>query len=127
MSESNAAGSKISSRRSIVAGFPEGALLVFDLTPWRRMPLACSTSAHCARSPFVHGWCSLPNDGCATSRERMRLVVVVRLLNSRIGFQKPLLLRYGLWNGMPFFRSTWISGRSMNEQDARNITVLNVG
>jgi hypothetical protein len=42
----------------------------------------------------------------------------------RIGFQYPLARRYGLWNGIPFFLRTAIIGRSMYEQDARNITDL---
>ena len=42
----------------------------------------------------------------------------------RSGFQKPLVLRYGLWNGMPRFRSVATTGCSMYEQAARNITVL---
>ena len=42
----------------------------------------------------------------------------------RSGFQNPFVLRYGLWNGMPFLRRIATSGWSMYEQDARNITVF---
>ena len=42
----------------------------------------------------------------------------------RNGFQKPLVFRYGLWNGMPRFRSAATTGCSMYEQAARNITDL---
>ena len=41
-----------------------------------------------------------------------------------MGFQKPLLLRYGLCNGMEFLRSVATMGRSMYEQEATNRMLL---
>src|ERR1035441_4446330 len=87
------------------------------------MPFESSHSPHNAKSRFVHARWPSPNAGWATSRERMRLALEP-FLPIRSGFQNPFVLRYGLWNGMPFLRSIATSGWSMYEQDARNITVL---
>ena len=58
-----------------------------------------------------------------TSSARIRLAVEPRLPIAERVPEAVAACRYGLWNGMPCFRSTATSGRSMYEQDARNITV----